>query len=728
MNMSMFTIQCRLCTNEETRRYFWELMEKHTILVNELLEKIAQHPQFPEWQKQGNISRQAVREILKPLKKIPEYEGLPQRFYTSAELISCDTYKSWLALQQERKFKLIGKKRWLQAVESEIGLLTTTNFHPDEILAQAGEIREKAIQRQGLNGQGSKLKSLMGILLDMHDQTTESPLSRRAINHLLINKLQISKKTQNLQEFCERLDKKRVEIERIEEQLNSRLPKGRDPTGQRYLQLLIQITAVPEWSDDPQKLEAELEQLTQQQQLPLFKELPYPIRFDSAGDLYWSQQTQDTPNSANSEPEHQELAKAKKSSKCPKQRIGVRFKGVEADIFKIQCDRRQLPLFQRFLDEYQTHKKLPEAERFSEGLFTLRSAHLIWDQDDKRPHIHQKRKSKNIAIDQQQDPPKPWNTHRLYLHCTVGRPLLTAEGTEQVKAAKKKKIIAELKGKEKLEESQLQELGLNQNQIADVKRKCSTLNRLEHNSPPPRPSIKPYEGQSHIVIGVSFSRHEPVTIAVVDVEKQQVLECQSTKELLNRGKAQSIWRNGKKELLSTDGVERRHPNGGKLYIRKGKHVQLKPYRLIHQLHQRHQQNSLKRAKQQKQDRYQESDSDSNLGLYVDRLIAAWIVELALVRKAATIAIPQLKGIRESVESDIRAQAERLFPNEKERQKEYAQDYRASFHRWSYDRLRECIKECAKTEGIAVVERKQSSLSDLQQKAIAIALSASNTKI
>jgi transposase len=244
---------------------------------------------------------------------------------------------------------------------------------------------------------------------------------------------------------------------------------------------------------------------------------------------------------------------------------------------------------------------------------------------------------------------------------------------------------------------------------------------LESNSLPPRPSIKPYEGQSHIVIGVSFSRHEPVTIAVVDVEKQQVLECQSTKELLNRGKAQSIWRNGKKELLSTDGVERRHPNGGKLYIRKGKHVLLKPYRLIHQLHQRHQQNSLKRAKQQKQDRYQESDSDSNLGLYVDRLIAAWIVELALVRKATTIAIPQLQGIRESVESDIQAQAEGLFPNEKERQKEYAQDYRASFHRWSYDRLRECIKECAKTEGIAVVERKQSSLSDLQQKAIAIAL-------
>jgi hypothetical protein len=35
-------------------------MEKYTLLVNELLEKIAQHPQFPEWQKKGDITRKAV--------------------------------------------------------------------------------------------------------------------------------------------------------------------------------------------------------------------------------------------------------------------------------------------------------------------------------------------------------------------------------------------------------------------------------------------------------------------------------------------------------------------------------------------------------------------------------------------------------------------------------------------------------------------------------------------
>ena len=493
--------------------------------------------------------------------------------------------------------------------------------------------------------------------------------------------------------------------------------------------------------DDPQKLEAELDRLAQQPQLPLYNELPYPILFHSSGDLYWSIQSQDTSNPSSPENGiHPELPKIKKRHKKhrkqPKERICVQFKGTESEeakpkksqsegakdyTFKIQCDRRQLPLFRQFLTDYKTHKQLPEEDRFSEGLFTLRSACLIWRKDESRH-----RSKKKIGADQQEDQLKHWNTHRLYLHCTVDRRLLTAEGTEQVREEKKREVIEELKGKDQLEESQLQELGLNKKQIVYVKRRRSTLNRLKNNSPP-RPSIQPYQGQPHIAIGVSFSRHEPVAIAVVDVEKEEVLECQSAKELLNRGEAQYLWRKGSKELLIRDGTERRHPNGGKLYIKKGKRVQWKPYRLVEQLHRRHQHHSRQRAKQQQQNRYQQSDSDSNLGLYVDRLIASRIVELALQRKAGTIAIPQLKGIGESVESDIRAQAERLFPNELERQKKYALHYRASFHRWSYARLSQCIRECAAREGIAVVERKQSSQGDLEQKAIAIALSSYNVK-
>ena len=740
MDMPMFTIQCRLCASEETRRDIWQWMEKYTLLVNELLEKIAQHPQFQEWQKKGDISRKAVGEILNPLKETPQYAGLPGRFYTSAELISCNTYKSWLALQQERKIRLEGKQRWLEAVESELELSATTDFAPDQIRAKAHIIREKAIQN--LNEQGKKPKDLIDILLKKHQNIVKDSLSRRAINHLLINNLQVSEQDQNLKELSERLDKIRVEIKRLEEQLSSRLPKGRDPTRQRYLQILGHISALPELKDDPQKLEAELDRLTIQQQLPLFNELPYPILFYSSGDLYWSVQPQDTSHP--SDPEngsHPELPKSKKHQKPHGQRsterICVKFKGVQSKeakpntgqskeakdhTFKIQCDRRQLPLFRRFLIDYQTYDNLPEEELFSEGLFTLRSACLIWRKDESRH-----RGKKKIGIDQPEDQLKPWNTHRLYLHCTVDRRLLTAEGTQQVRAEKKEAIIKELKGKDQLEQTELDQLGLTKNQISSIKRKCSTLNRLEHNSSPPRPNTVPYEGQPDISVGVSFSRHQPVAIAVVDVNKQEVLECQSAKELLNRGEAQYLWRKGSKELLIRDGTERRHPNGGKLYIRKGKRVQWKPYRLVEQLHRRHQDNSGQRAKQQQQNRYQQSDSDSNLGLYVDRLIAAQIVELALQRKAGTIVIPQLRGIGESVESDIRAQAERLFPNEKERQKKYALHYRASFHRWSYARLSQCIRECATREGIAVVEKKQSSQGDLEQKAIAIAISLCNVK-
>jgi CRISPR/Cas system-associated exonuclease Cas4 (RecB family) len=126
-----------------------------------------------------------------------------------------------------------------------------------------------------------------------------------------------------------------------------------------------------------------------------------------------------------------------------------------------------------FLTDYKTHKQLPEEDRFSEGLFTLRSACLIWRKDESRH-----RSKKKIGADQQEDQLKPWNTHRLYLHCTVDRRLLTAEGTEQVREEKKREVIEELKGKEKLEQTELHELGLTKQQIIYIKRRCSTLNRL----------------------------------------------------------------------------------------------------------------------------------------------------------------------------------------------------------------------------------------------------------
>ena len=54
--MSQITIQCRLIANEPTRRQLWELMaQKNTPLINELLEQVGQHPDFPTWRQNGKL-------------------------------------------------------------------------------------------------------------------------------------------------------------------------------------------------------------------------------------------------------------------------------------------------------------------------------------------------------------------------------------------------------------------------------------------------------------------------------------------------------------------------------------------------------------------------------------------------------------------------------------------------------------------------------------------------
>jgi hypothetical protein len=162
--------------------------------------------------------------------------------------------------------------------------------------------------------------------------------------------LKVSEEEQTIDHIYQRLDKKRIEIKRLKKQLQSRLPKGRDPTGQRYLQHLTYITALPKVSDAPDKMEAELDKLTEQQQLPLFNELPYPIQFYSASDLYWSVESHDT-STASANGIHQEFSKTEKPKakhhQRPKERICVTFKGLTDYLFKIQCGRRQLPVFRQ---------------------------------------------------------------------------------------------------------------------------------------------------------------------------------------------------------------------------------------------------------------------------------------------------------------------------------------------------------------------------------------------
>ena len=64
-------------------------------------------------------------------------------------------------------------------------------------------------------------------------------------------------------------------------------------------------------------------------------------------------------------------------------------------------------------------------------------------------------------------------------------------------------------------------------------------------------------------MGLSFHRQHPLALAIVDSEKKEVLECQTTQELLSRGKAQYIRQHSQKKLLI-------HARSGKVTSQWGK--------------------------------------------------------------------------------------------------------------------------------------------------------------
>lgn len=170
-------------------------------------------------------------------------------------------------------------------------------------------------------------------------------------------------------------------------------------------------------------------------------------------------------------------------------------------IFKIYCDRRQLHWFQRFLED-QTIKKEGK-DMHSSGLFTLRSAHLAWKQDQERG--------------------EPWNANRLVLYCIVDTRFWSAEGTQQARQEKEAKLQKTLDNmKEKGE--------LSPTQQAFVQKKHSTLAKL-HNSFP-RPSRKLYQGKPKIILGVSMGLDKPATVAIVDIQIGKAIAYRSIKQLL----------------------------------------------------------------------------------------------------------------------------------------------------------------------------------------------------
>ncbi len=149
------------------------------------------------------------------------------------------------------------------------------------------------------------------------------------------------------------------------------------------------------------------------------------------------------------------------------------------------------------------------------------------------------------------------------------------------------------------------------------------------------------------------------------------------------------------------------------------------YRLLNR--QRQQKHSLSHQRQIAQTLAAPNQlGESELGQYVDRLIAKEILAIAQTYKAGSIVLPKLGDMREQVQSEVQAKAEQKS-DLIEVQKKYAKQYRVSVHQWSYGRLISTVKSQAAKIGIVIEEAKQPIRGSPQEKAKELAIAAYHSR-
>lgn len=635
--MSQITIQCRLVASAATRRHLWELMvQKNTPLINELLKQVAEHPEFETWQQKGKLPPGMVSQLCEPLKKNSRFSGQPNRFYISAIKLVEYIYKSWLKLQQRLQWKINGYQCWLEILKSDQDLCQQADCSLETLRHKASEILaslEPSVSKSKKKKKSKKEKSsYRESLFDAYDNAKENS-TKSAIAYLLKYDCKISEQEEDPKKFAQRRRKAEIKVERLTQQIESRLPKGRDLSGERWLETLLTASnTVPKDKDEFKSWQNIL--------LTKPKSVPFPISYETNEDLAWS--------------------------KNKKGRLCVKFSGLGDQTFQIYCDQRQLKWFQRFYEDQETKKA--SKNKHSSSLFTLRSARIFWQEGTKKGQRLRlpKRKAPALTVAQ------PWDINYLTLYCTVDTRLWTAEGTEEVKQEKADKITQDL--------AKMKKKGnLKTTQQAYINRLNSTLTRL--NNSYSRPSQPFYQGQSHLLLGVAFGLEKPATIVIVDGRTGKAITYRNIKQLL-----------------------------GENYKLLNRHRKQKPI----QSHQRHK-NQRKFAPNQLK--------DSELGQYLDRLLAKAIVELAQQYRVGSIVLPKLENIRELIQSEIQMRAEQKIPNYLEGQKDYAKQYRIQIHQWSYNRLSESIISKANQQGIAIEQTQQPIRASPQEQAKKLAILA-----
>lgn len=407
---------------------------------------------------------------------------------------------------------------------------------------------------------------------------------------------------------------------------------------------------------------------------------------------------------------------------------------------RIYCDRRQLPIFRRLVEESEANKARKKKDKFSLALFPLRSAGLLWIKDPQQLHKKNHWKLKNLWLKwfcemSNEVSPEiragwfqslvylclsyllPWRTHRLYFHGAIDSRLLTNEGTEEVKREKIDSTheslnrATEAEGMEEVSgETEVDLLATQKNRCQVTKKNQTTLYRLQNNPPPQRPSRIAYQGNSEIAVKVAFSLEHIVGVAVSDGQ-DSILDYHDVKSLLIDPRVKLLRQRSHKLRSQPERLRKAKLNTQKTKTPKPKHtrykpkistrqLQLQPYRLLKRWRRLKRKNLSERQVEQKHGLYRQSQAESNLAQYINRLLARNIVDLCQRCSAGSIILPEFGDVRESIESEIQAKAKRKYPDDNvERQKQYAKEFRMKFHRWNHKHLTECICSRAKWESL-----------------------------
>ncbi|WP_446684080.1 type V CRISPR-associated protein Cas12k [Cyanobacterium sp. HL-69] len=611
--MSLITIQCRLVASADTRQFLWMLMsQKNTPLINEIFMRIAEHPDFSVWKEKGKLPKNFLAQQIAELKEDKRFQGQPSRFYASVHKMIDYVYESWFTIQDKNKFRLQGHTRWLEMLKPDTEILQCFDGSWEKLQNQAKKILDE------IDSTLSHTRIVDKLFKEY--EATNDPRIQGAIVYLIKNGASIPDNKVETEKKYKKLKRKvEIQVHKLKKQIEISAPTGRDLNQQKWLDTLI-LASLASTTMPLNQAQCDRWFSALKKNSP---SIPYPVIYETNEDLKWSLSDQN--------------------------RLHVRFNGLSDHTFKIYCDSRQLPYFQRFYEDQELKKA--NKNQFSSALFTLRSAMIIWKEDDGKGEL--------------------WDKHKLYLHCTLDTDYWTVEGTQVVAQRKQKEVLNIIDGMKEKDD-------LRDTQKKFIQRKETTLARL--NNIFPRPGKPIYQGNPNLFLGVAMGLQESVTLALVNV---------------GEGKA-ILYRNIKQLLGDNYHLLRRRRN--------------EKQKLNHQNHK-----ARKRASFQQK-------GESNLGEYVDRLIAKSILKIAQEYKVSTIIIPLLSQMRSITEAEVQARAEERIPEYKEGQKKYAKDYRVQVHQWSYGRLIDNIKANSAKVGIVVREGKQPKQGTFTDKALQLALS------